>query len=80
MNIDTTTDEGKFVENMFEKVTSVTKDIDMSNPMAAVAAMMTNGALTDLFSLGSSEEGKGPDPKKLMKMFKKVLNNMIPDE
>lgn len=85
VGIDSSTEEGKYVENIMSKVDSAVKGMngmDMSDPMAMIGNLMSNGALTDLFSLGSApaDGSAPPDPKKLMKVFKTILNNMIPDE
>lgn len=79
MNIDTSTDEGKFVGDIVNKVTDIAKNIDMSNPIGAIGELMSNGALEGLLNIGA-DGSAAPDPKKLMKVFKKMLNDMIPDE
>lgn len=84
VGLDTNSEEGKYVENIMSKVDGVVKNmngLDTSDPMTMIGALMSSGALTDMFSGGGEGEGAAaPDPKKLMKVFKKILNQMVPDE
>lgn len=79
LKIDTSTNEGRVVGNLLEKVKDMTKNIkDTSNPLDAITGLMGSGAINDLFA--SMEHGGGINPKKMAKLFKNLIVNMIPDD
>lgn len=80
LDIDTKSAEGMFVKNIVDKVSSATLNVDMADPMTAIASLMGSGALTDIMESFSGDGKNQLSSKGMMKMMKGLLNKLVPEE
>lgn len=78
--LDDSSEEGKFFAGLIENVTNSMKDVDLSNPLSAITGLMANGGLNNIMESFTSTGGANKDPKKMMKVIKKMINNILPDD
>ena len=78
LGIDTSTNEGQFIGGFMNKLKDTVGDTPGDNPMAAIAGLMGNGGLQELFGGLSAGIASGQlDMKKLAKTMKGPLATLL---
>jgi len=80
LNIDTNTNEGKFVSDIMGKAHSAMANMDdVQDPTAAIASLMQSGLLSDLTTgIQQGVENGNMDVGRLLSSMQGAINNLIP--
>lgn len=79
IDIDTTTNEGQFINDLMEKAKDSMQDTDLSNPGNAMMGLFQSGVFGELMSgLESGSKNGSIDMKKMMRTIRGALDSILP--
>jgi hypothetical protein len=81
LKVDTSTNEGKFINNIMQRSKKSMENVDADNPMAAMFSIFQSGVVQEMVSgLSQGVESGQMDMKKLLGTMQDALGSIIPSK